>query len=221
MMIQVYTYAALFSLSILSSTANAALIYSNDNRFISHSIDGTFTPSTPYADFRESWYAYDAGAYQNTILKNSAMSGSGSTVATIDVMNYGVEVISRFDVNFSVNQITDFSLKGSLETSGDSDGDLYVSLLENGTEIFGLDMLDLTTNGSNPFNFAGQFSTGSTYQLILQSNMYDSNFYNETWNFSLSTAPAAVSTVPVPAAVWLFASGLFSLLMVTKRNSRA
>jgi hypothetical protein len=217
MMKKLSTYAVLFSLSILTNAANADLIYLDDNRYINHSIGGTYTPSTPYADFDKNWWAYEAGALQNSVISNTAMSGSGSTYAGFDAMDYGADGTSRFDVSFGVDQLTDFSLTGSLDTIGYSDGNLYVSLLENGTEIFGRDMWSLAANGPDPFSFAGQFSTGNTYQLILQSNTYGSDYYDETWAFNLTT----VSAVPVPAAVWLFASGLFSLFMLTKRKSAA
>ena len=211
------TYAVLFSLSILTGAANADLIYLDDNRYINHTRGGTYTPSAPLADFNESWWAYEAGAFQNSVISSTGMSGSGSTYAGFDAMNYGADGISRFDVSFSVDQLTDFSLSGSLDTVGYSDGNLFVSLLENGTEIFGLDIWSLTGNGPNPFDFSGQFSTGNTYQLILQSNTYDSDYYNETWAFNLTT----VSAVPVPAAAWLFTSGLLSLFMLTRRKSAA
>ena len=217
MMKKLSTYAALCSLSILTSTANAQLICLDDSRYINHSIGGTYTPSTPYADFDRTWWAYEAGASQNSIVSDTAMSGSGSSYAGFDAMNYGADAISRFDVSFGVDQLTDFSLTGTLDTIGYSDGNLYVSLLENGTEIFGRDMWSLAANGPDPFSFAGQFATGNTYQLILHSNTYNSDYYDETWAFNLTT----VSAVPVPAAVWLFTSGLISLFMVTKRKSRA
>ena len=215
MMKTLSTYAVLFSLSILASAANADLIYLDDSRYINHSIGGTFTPNAPYADFNKDWWAYEAGAFQNSVISSTGMSGSGSTYAGFDAMNYGADGTSRFDVSFSVDQLTDFSLSGSLDTIGYSSGNLFVSLLENGTEIFGLDIWSLTGNGPDPFDFSGQFSTGNTYQLILQSNTYDSDFYNETWAFNLTT----VSAVPVPAAAWLFTSGLLSLFMLTRRKS--
>jgi len=151
---------------------------------------------------------------QNTTLTANTMSGSGSTYAGFDAMNYGAEGTSQFAVTFGVDQLSDFSLTGSLDTGWWGGSDLYVTLKENGSEIFGLSMWDLPTDGVNPFNFDGQFSTGNTYELILYSYSYDSNYYDEKWTFNLTTTPA----VPIPAAVWLFGSGLLGLIGIARRK---
>jgi len=205
------------SLSGAVFNANSAIVYQSDNRYINHTMatGGPFTPATPYADFNNNWWAYEAGAFQNTTLTSSTMSGSGWTYAGLDATNYGAEGTSQFSVTFGVDQLTDFSLTGNLDTSLWGAGDLYVSLKENGSEIFGLSVWDLPTSGVNPFNFNGQFTVGNTYNLTLYSYTYDSDYYDEKWTFNLNT-----TVVPVPAAVWLFGSGLLGLIGVARRKTK-
>lgn len=198
------------------TNANSAIVYQSDDRYINHSLGGTYTPVSPYATFNDDWWAYEAGAFQNTSVTSSTMSGSGSTYAGYDAQFYGAEATSVFSITFSVDQLTDFSLTGNLDTDWWGGSDLYVSLKENGTEIFGIGIWDLFDTGINPFSFDGQFATGNTYQLSLGSYSYDSNYYFEAWDFNLTTSP-----VPVPAAAWLFASGLLGLIGIAKRKRAA
>jgi len=85
-----------------------------------------------------------------------------------------------------------------------------VTLLENSMEMFVIGPYDYFTGN---FAFDGQFVEGNTYQLVLNSFSEDSDYYLETWQFDLTT-----SAIPVPAAVWLFGSGLFSLIVVARRK---
>ena len=210
----VLSFLGLFA---LATSANSAILYQSDGRYISHTLGGTFTPTSPYADFNDDWWAWEAGAFQNTVLTGDSMSGSGSTYAGYDAMHYGAEATSVFSVTFGVDQLTEFVLEGSLDTGWYYGSELNLSLLENGTEIFSYDIWqDEIYEGVNPFVFTGQFSVGNTYQLELMSYSYDSDYYYEQWQFDLSTVPA----VPAPAAVWLFASGLVALMGLTKRKGR-
>jgi len=123
------------------------------------------------------------------------MSGRGSTYAGFDAGNYGASASSIFSISFEVDQLTDFSLTGSL------DSNLF--------DTYNPDSM-LT-----PFSYAGQFNTGNSYQLILSSSSYNLDYYSEEWKFKLETT----SAIPVPAAFWLFGSGLILLAGVVKRKS--
>jgi len=211
---KIFTYCLLFCGLITYSVASADIVYLNDNRYINHTMDsGPIYPTSDYADFNEEWWAFEAGASQTSSVNNTGMSGTGSTYAGYDAMFYGAQGTSLFDVTFTVDQLTDFTLNGSLDTSW-WDSTLSVSLLEDGEEIFGLDNWTLPSDGLNLFATSGQMSSDSTYQLILLSSSLDSEYYNETWQFELTT----VSAVPVPAAVWLFMSGLAGLLIAARRK---
>jgi len=208
---------ALFMLMV-SVSANSAIVYQADDRYIDHGIGGTFTPAAPYADFNKEWWAYEAGAFQNTVIGSTGMSGSGSTYAGFDAAGYGADANSVFSVSFEVDQLTDFSLTGSLD-SNLYDSYVSVSLMENGVSLFSMDSNDLIDFYSpgvmlTPFSYAGQFDAGNRYQLILSSYSFDSDYYSEEWKFDLATT----SVVPVPAALWLFGSGFILLAGVMKRK---
>lgn len=207
----------LISISLLAATfsANSAIIYQADDRYINHGQGGTFTPSVDYADFVDDYWAWETGAFQNTSVNSTGMSGSGSTYAGLDATNYGYDSTSVFSVSFGVDELTDFSLNGSLDTLGYSDSFLSVTLKENGLELFALDSYDLISDGVNQFSYSGQFNAGSDYQLILSSQSYNSDYYSEEWKFNLQTT----SVVPVPAAVWLFGSGLIALVGFSRKRT--
>ena len=202
------------SLIAAMASANADIIYQADGRYVDHTkATGPYTPAAPFADFTKDWWAFEAGTYQSSALTSSSMSGTGSTYAGYDAMLYGAHGISVFSVTFGVDTLSDFSLDGSLDTNW-YDSSLYVSLLENGNEIFGLDAQYAANPGLNPFNFAGQFTVGNTYELVLLSSSFDSDYYDEEWQFNLTTSP-----VPVPAAAWLFGSGLLGLASIARRKA--
>jgi len=201
------------SLLCAVSSASADIIYQSDDRYINHGIGGTFTPTTPYADFVDDWWAYEAGAFQNSSMSATSMSGSGWSYAGFDAMNYGADGTSVFSTRFGVDELTDFSFSGSLDT-GFYGGYMYVTLTEDGTDIFTLNSDDLSIDGVNPFSYNGQFSVGSEYQLTLSSYADDTNYYDEKWIFELNT----VSAVPIPSAIWLFGSGLLTLIGFSRRK---
>jgi len=201
-----------FSLLLVSIQAQSAILYQVDNRFTSHTLTfaGTETPSSSFADFNSSNWAYEAGAFQNSQLGASSMSGSGYTYAGFDAMNYGAEATSVFDVTFGVDQTSDLALNGFLDINW---SDVSVNFIENGVSLFSMSSLDVY--GVNPFSFNGQLIEGNTYQLILSSYSFDSDYYNETWNFDMQIAP-----VPLPAAAWLFIAGMASLMGFAHKRKR-
>ena len=205
------------------ANAYSAISYQSDDRYIDHTkaTPTRMTPTTPYADFDMGWFAFEAGASQQSSVTSTSMTGSGSTYAGYDARLYGATAISEFSVTFGVDQLTNFSLSGNLDSNpafGGFNGDIFVTLKENGANIFSKNNWDLGNLGVNPFNFAGQFLTGNTYQLILHSNSWDSTYYNEKWNFDLTTTPAVV---PVPAAAWLLGSGLLGLAGIARKRKGA
>lgn len=207
---------ALTMLIGVTCNANAAIVYLSDDRYIDHTMNtaGPVTPSSAYSDFNAEWWAWEAGAFQNTMLTDTGMSGGGSTYAGFDAQNYGAEATSVFSVDFSVDQLTDFSLTGYLDTNWYFGSQLFMELRENGAYMFSYTDSDATNTGINPFSFDGQFMQGNTYQLYLYSFSSESDYYYETWDFNLTTTPA----VPVPAAAWLFASGLAGLVGIARRK---
>lgn len=213
------SYSAIaFSLLVgMAYNAQAAIVYVSDDRYINHTMNGAgpITPSPAYSDFNVNWWAWEAGAFQNTTLTSDTMSGNGSTYAGYDAQFYGAEATSVFSVTFSVDRLTDFWLTGFLDTNWYFGSQLYMELSENGASMYAYTDSDALNIGVNPFSFDGQFVPGSTYQLLLYSFASESDYYNETWDFDLTTAPV----VPVPAAAWLFVTGLAGLLGTAKRRA--
>jgi hypothetical protein len=69
---------------------------------------------------------------------------------------------------------------------------------------------DATTNALGGVTLAGFDGSSSRIQFRVKSNDPDQFFYIQSAN---------VSAIPVPAAVWLFASGLLGLVGVNRRRS--
>lgn len=211
----------LFSLFIVSINAQAALVYQADNRYTDHTHPailpyGLVTPDTPFADFYDSRFL-EAGTFQSSVLTSSTMSGTGSTSGTQDSFLAGAFSTSTFNVTFTVDELTNFSLSGHLDADFDV-GLLSVSLFENGINIFSVEPTDFAGIGINPYSYSGQFSTGNNYRLVAISDFSElGNGYNEEWQLDLQTT----SAVPVPGAVWLFGSGLLGLTGIARRKACA
>ena len=203
-------------LCTLMVNADAAIVYQSDGRYIHHSMGGTFTPTASYANFNIDWWAWEAGAAQQSMLQSQWMQGNGSAYMGFDAAaEYGIQTASVFSVDFTVDQLTDFILTGSLSTGGAGGSELYATLSENGTEIFRFDGNNIANIGDNPFSTNGQFIAGSTYRLVLVSDAYwDTGYYPEAWQFDLTTT----GEVPLPAAAWLLAVGLMGVLRVARRR---
>jgi len=211
-------FLCLFSLFVLSINVQAALIYQIDNRYTNQTHPsivpyGMVTPDSPFADFYDNRFL-EAGAFQSSALTSSTMTGTGSSSGTQDSFLASAFGSSIFDITFTVDELTNYSLNGYLDTDFDV-GILSVSLFENGVNIFAYEVWDTSIIGINPYSHSGQFVTGNTYQLVAVSDLSDlANGYTEEWQFDLQTT----SAVPVPGAVWLFVSGLSGFVAISRRN---
>lgn len=105
------------------------------------------------------------------------------------------------DVSFWIADITDSNLK-----------DITRSALLNGSSIFG----DVTNKNNGPsedtltIGLSGGVGNALLFSAKLGGNDHDDRFKIR----SLTTSP-----VPVPAAVWLFGSGLIGLVAVARRKA--
>ena len=121
-------------------------------------------------------------------------SGNVGTVISSDT---GVDLFNYFDLIDYTIDIADINLTAGsyflgVKANNTSNGDVHLTLINDPVNI----SQALTYNGSTYQNYS---SLGSDYAFRLEGS---------------------VSAVPVPAAVWLFGSGLLGLVGVARRKVR-
>lgn len=206
------SFKTLLFLSVLiSANASAAIQYANDGRYISHSGNGVDTiksPITPFGAFNKFFNGWEAGAFQDSSMNSTSMKGSGSVYAGPDAIHYGAGGGSVYNVTFTVDQITNFSLSGAITNQWS-----YVngSLLADNIALFSV----ASTNPgvAEPFSFKGVFTPGTEYRLLFDTYTNYSAYNSEGWEFALTTS------VPEPAATWLMGAGLFLVMGVARRKA--
>jgi len=200
----------------ISHNAHSSILYVSDDRSITHTANGIFTPDTPFADFNATTSDQFGLANQVSSLTSSSMSGMGTNMLTDEGwFPQLISTESRFSVTFTVDRVTDFSLNGFFDTPWLSSEQPSVMLTENGNDLVNLTAWDLPGAAWDRvvnFGYSGQFNTGNTYQLLLLTNGAPTGG-NQTWDFNLNT-----TAVPLPAGVWLFGSGLFGLIGIARHK---
>lgn len=153
-------------------------------------------------------------------------NGAGSASITLDLNLHGS--ITNNPSGYAFNQIT-----ASIAVLIGSDLGWYPdfgtlvfevsSLDQGGLEYLGLSGsgLNQTSTGSITFNI----DPGQDFYVVAELNANSNNGIADAWNtltmsFEDATglSAASVNTVPVPAAVWLFGSGLVGLWSVGRRR---
>ena len=144
-------------LLFVSLNAAASIVYVTDARYtvLYTTSEHLQTPSVPFGAFNSNMWGFEAGTYQNSSMNSTSITGAGSTYAGRDASHYGASGRSIFDVTFTVDQLTNFSLSGALTTSY---GEVSATLLANGTAIFSAAPYD------SAFSLDGQFSTDTQYE---------------------------------------------------------
>lgn len=126
----------------------------------------------------------------------------------------------------ALTTITSVSLGGPFNIHSGDDLNVTVSFnLDNMIDPWGQLFFDLGDDGSTDGFWVGDMSSGSVLITIPSSFMISSNWdlnttgaynfniqINNSLAFAASSELVTVSTVPVPAAAWLFGSGLISLI---------
>jgi hypothetical protein len=159
-------------------------------------------------------------------VSNWSQSLNGGSIDTSGAPTSIVEISSNTGSGFPAN--TDFtvtSLDNGIVTfnwvynTEDEDGSFFdpFGWLLNGTFTqLTTDNLFTTQSGAESFSV----NTGDTFGFRM--NSFDSALGSATTvisNFSAPGAPDNVSPVPVPAAVWLFGTGLIGLFGMRKKSS--
>lgn len=152
-------------------------------------------------------------------------SGTGKYDFLIDVAN-GAEVRDFDGLNQSgVNEfnvaIKNGYIHGDTEALGVSDTGGTLDL-DAGSYLFTIAGFDFTPNAF--LNGAGTVDDGFTDLNVLFFGGTDTNRQWSTWGFNTGGAPSSyevyiegdVSAVPVPAAVWMFASAIAGLRLTSR-----
>lgn len=146
------------------------------------------------------------GAFSNL---QDTLTLSAGTTTTLDLY-YDVEGDTSYGYDFSL----DITGVGSISNVGGGDSDLGNSTA-SGWRQFGGDLFGEI--GSSVLAFSFDFIAGSGVSLLASGSYTDSSFLDAP---IMPSTVATVSAVPVPAAVWLFGSGLLGLIGVAKRKVR-
>lgn len=223
--IKSYLIIGLLVIGVVNETF-AAVVYINDNRRVDNisgrrdqfptSVNTPFYPNAPFADMDV--------VGQTSSLTSNGFSANGKSInltANDFVFKFSA---SYFDVSFNVDTESRFNLKGLLtsQTNTVVNTSAYASIyIYSGVDLLFENLLyGNSTHGSDDFkeaqlNFNALLSAGDYRILVgVETNGITFGSINES-TYSLSAD--IVSTVPVPAAVWLFSSGLFLLIGVVKR----
>jgi len=194
----------------------AAVTYTQDRRsYVSSSGDdlgstyATFYPSSPYADWTRSGHS--------SSLNSSGFTANGYGYAYSDY--FWVSSESFFDITFSLSTSTEFSLTGILEGNDfwGGTGDASIGLFNGdntlaGNLIYGTSISAMYGYDSAIVDFYDILGPGE-YRLVAKANPY---FIEADSRYDINAT--FVSAVPVPAAVWLFGSGLIGVIGLARRK---
>lgn len=141
-------------------------------------------------------YVFDAGTITDTNL-----------YALFDVTDFEGFQANALVLNKPADTI-DFVANGS-------DFDLTsASVTGNTTKLFNDNEFVIASSSDNGLTWSDAFST---YELAANTNMYNLTFSTGTV-LSIDATPE-VQAVPVPAAAWLFGTGLIGIVGVARRKS--
>jgi len=127
----------------------------------------------------------------------NSFTGSSSMTEANDSFNWGG--LNSFSINVSRDEILDFrftSTSGNALTPVDNAG--------LGSNLAGLGIMESTT----------------TSDLVLAYNDNDTGFMDSDFDDMLVRAKFTSTVVPVPAAAWLFGSGLLGLIGLARRRKQ-
>ncbi len=163
------------------------------------------------------WFVFDLSGITDTITSATLRSynppGSTQGYQSSDP----TETWSLYDVSTDVTALTDGTAGVSAFNdlgAGTSYGAYVASIADNGTYIeIALNsnaLNDLNTNASRFFAIGGAITTldGTGTQLLFA-------------NGTSAKSELLLSTIPVPAAVWLFGFGLLGLIGMARQNKAA
>ena len=143
---------------------------------------------------------------------NDAVLPSPNTAASVQQTLAGTSTAPGTSYNISFDWNRDF---GSINGVQDI-GNLTVTF---GSTVIG--SFDPFANSPGTFSAAGLLASGAStdFSLDFSSTAYDDNWGNTDRIYVTNFSITEVSAVPVPAAVWLFGSGLLGLIGIARRRA--
>lgn len=202
--------------------AHASVVLLNDGRYVTD-FDGvtgiTYTPDTAFMDW--------SVPYQTSSVSSSLMTGNISAYGVFDkVRGEFTYSASYYVIDFEVTESTTARFSGDFTGSSDMDSydwaetrmvltsssgpDYYIALLQTAESSASMDYINY---GVNTLSFSEIIDLApGQYALRVQSTV------GETFYGANATGDFNVSFVPVPAAIWLFGSGLLVFLRWPKRR---
>ena len=209
-------YITLITLCCITSIANAAifdylsLANGNERGYITftHTVDGIQANATGRsADGSTAYFAYMDSGNAGLGVCQALTSSNQCTPSSDDNVTYLESLILTFDQEVNIESIS--FINGDHGTN--FLGDFNLAIDDSTAETFSLAHTFSTVITGTEFIFTNLNSLGDS----ARSNEYQ--FYISAMDVSVIT-PTTSSVVPVPAAAWLFASGLLGLVGVARRR---
>ncbi|HYA38124.1 MAG TPA: hypothetical protein VEI74_07660 [Candidatus Methylomirabilis sp.] len=161
------------------------------------------------------WTAHDVqifapGSYSFDTALGGGVAESGSLTMTVGTHQLGIHMLMDWNGNFNIDMVNVWNLNSTFSNCGVSYYDTTTSncLWAGSTNPAG-------NNVNTVFTLASTDNDGDgTLGVPMVSG---GPFYGHNFNFNLQ---GTLTTVPVPAAVWLFSSGLMGLFGFAKTCDR-
>ncbi|OLB61951.1 MAG: hypothetical protein AUI11_07565 [Acidobacteria bacterium 13_2_20CM_2_66_4] len=148
------------------------------------------------------------------------LTGTGvASLESVGTANFFAAASSAFVVGFTIDELHDYSFRGSWTGRGDKMGTARLILAEPGT--LGHRFFDNVVNGPGMFESSRRLPSG-TYSFEVTTNVIGTSFSPTTrlgnsFDFSFDLQPAQT---PEPASIFLLGSGLVALAGGIRRRSR-
>lgn len=146
---------------------------------------------------------------------NDPLSNSKNTlgITTVGISTLDLYYDVEGDTSYGYNFLLDITGVGSISNVGGGDSD--IGNLDGDTyKQTGGDPINGTTSSAT-LGFTFDFNAEDMASLLISGTFTDSNFTNTAIT---SSTLARVSTVPVPAAVWLFGTAIIGMMGLNRRT---
>ena len=145
---------------------------------------------------------------------------SVSVQDTSNIADAVAVAIAAMNISFSVDVTSDYKISALFYDSGTTGAAGFSSLIqlfEDGSLIE-----DISNNPMGAMTLQGTFQAGKIYQLISGVAVYgDTGYYQVSSGSGAGSFSTSLTLVPLPATLWLFASGLLGLVGIFRHKNSA